>query len=69
MWQVALKAKTDAMIRGNVDAAERSRLDEREADLRERRDALWNSQVIPANEALRLATTAAQQRREEAATA
>jgi hypothetical protein len=66
-WKAALAAKTRAGLYSETDPAERRRLDEHEADLRERRDALW-ARVVAANDEIRAAQARAQQR-EAAATA
>jgi hypothetical protein len=56
-----LFAKTRADIRGETTSAERRRLNEAEAAAREVRDRAWAA-VVKANETLRAATLAAQQK-------
>jgi hypothetical protein len=66
VWHTALAAKTRAELHSNVDATERRQLDDGEAQAREVRDRAWRP-VIAANERVRLAHLAAQQREADAA--
>jgi hypothetical protein len=60
-WQAALAARTRADIRGQITTTARRRLNENEATARERRDQAW-ARVVTANEKLRGATLAAQEK-------
>jgi len=60
-WEAALAAKTRAELHGHGNTADRRRLIETEGAARERRDQAWN-RVVAANEKLRAATLAAQEK-------